>query len=530
MKYTVRTYFFLFALFLIFSNEAVAFTLSGYVRSVNNEPVPFVTIHIKGTTTGVTTNTDGFYALEIPQGKYKVVYQSIGYLVQTIDVNVISDLTLDIVLKEDAVQLKEVEVIPGKEDPAFAIIRKAMKKRESYLKQVNRYECDVYIKGLQRIKRYPKKIMGREINLDNVIDTASGIVYLSESVSKFYFEQPDKIREFLVSSKVSGKNNAFSFNQASDLLFNFYQNLIQTSVTPRGIISPIAGTCLLSYNYRFTGSFYENGVWVNKIQVTPKRKSDPCFSGYIYICDSTWRIYNVDVFVTKENQVRFVDTLRISQVYLPVNDSVWMPFSNKFSFNFGVFGFEGNGYFTGIQSNYLLNPEVSKRFFNGEEWHVNEGSNKKENTYWDSIRPIPLTHEETLDYERKDSLHRIWDSPRYKDSLDKRNNRLQLNAFWEGYSWRSTRKGINFRTAPLLTGFLYNTVQGWNPGLTLFFSKRMKETKKEFQSECRSYYGLSSFEFFISGEVRYEYNPKTNSRITLSGGREASQFNAANAI
>ena len=177
MKYTVRTYFFLFALFLIFSNEAVAFTLSGYVRSVNNEPVPFVTIHIKGTTTGVTTNTDGFYALEIPQGKYKVVYQSIGYLVQTIDVNVISDLTLDIVLKEDAVQLKEVEVIPGKEDPAFAIIRKAMKKRESYLKQVNRYECDVYIKGLQRIKRYPKKIMGREINLDNVIDTASGIVY-----------------------------------------------------------------------------------------------------------------------------------------------------------------------------------------------------------------------------------------------------------------------------------------------------------------------------------------------------------------
>ena len=114
MKYTVRTYFFLFALFLIFSNEAVAFTLSGYVRSVNNEPVPFVTIHIKGTTTGVTTNTDGFYALEIPQGKYKVVYQSIGYLVQTIDVNVISDLTLDIVLKEDAVQLKEVEVKIGR--------------------------------------------------------------------------------------------------------------------------------------------------------------------------------------------------------------------------------------------------------------------------------------------------------------------------------------------------------------------------------------------------------------------------------
>jgi hypothetical protein len=509
---------------------ASAFVLSGHVRDSKMAPLPFVTIHLKGTTLGSTTNMDGFYSLEIPRGSQSVVFQLIGYKVKEIQVMMLRDSVLDIVLADDAVQLKEVDVVPGKEDPAYAIIRNAMKKRESYLRQVKRYFCNVYIKGLQRIVRYPKKILGREINLNNVIDTATGIIYLSESVSDFYFEQPDKIREFLISSKVSGRNNAFSYNQESDMLFNFYQNLIQTGIAQRGIISPIAGTCMLSYNYKFAGSFFENGVWVNKIQVSPKRKSDPCFSGFIYICDSTWRIYNVDVFVTKENQIRFVDTLRISQVFLPVNDSVWMPFTNKFSFSFNVFGFQGNGYYTGIRSAYNLNPDVQKRFFNGEEWHVNDGSNKKNNSYWDSIRPIPLTREEITDYRKKDSLHQIWDSKSYKDSLDKRNNRLQPHALWEGYSWRSTWRGISVRTSPLLTGFLFNTVQGWNPSVNFYFNYRNAESKKEFQTQITPSYGISSGEFYLTGGMRYEYNPKKNARLELSGGKEAAQFNGANPI
>jgi hypothetical protein len=101
---------------------------------------------------------------------------------------------------------------------------------------------------------------------------------------------------------------------------------------------------------------------------------------------------------------------------------------------------------------------------------------------------------------------------------------------WEGYSWKNTRKGINFRTSPLLTGFLFNTVQGWTPGLTFFYSRKIKETNKELQAECRSYYGLSSSDFYLSGDLRFEYNPKTNSQISISGGREASQFNGANPI
>lgn len=220
--------------------------------------------------------------------------------------------------------------------------------------------------------------MGEEINLNNIVDTATGIAYLSESVSKFYYERPDKIKEIVISSKVSGRNNAFSYNQAGDMLLNFYQNIIQTPLTQRGLISPISNNSFLSYRYNFLGSFFENGIWINKIKITPKRKTDPCFSGIIYICEDTWRIYSVDIFATKENQIRFVDTLKILQVHLPVNDSVWMPFTNKFSFNFSFLGFAGDGYYTSINSNYTLSPDLSVKFFNGEVLHVNNNSNKRD--------------------------------------------------------------------------------------------------------------------------------------------------------
>ncbi len=526
MRRAYRISFFVFCS-IILHLQAGAFTVSGRITDQNEKPLPFVSIYIKGTTIGSTSNLDGYYSLELNAGNYEFIYQLIGYKLFSEKVSLTKNITRNVTLQEEAVNLKEVEVGPGKEDLAYEIIRKAQKKRSYYLHQVDRYACDVYIKGLQRITAYPKKFLGKEVNLNSIIDTATGIAYLSESVSKFYFEQPDKIKETLLSSKVSGRNNAFSYNQASDLLFNFYQNLMQTGIAQRGVLSPISNTCFLSYKYKFEGSFYENGAWINKISFWPKRKGEPCFTGTLYICDSTWRIYSVDAYVTKDNTLRFLDTLRVSQVFLPVNDSVWMMFSNKFSFSFNTFGFAGNGYYTAIQTNYIVNPEVARKFFNGEMWHVNEDSNKKDSVYWDSIRPIPLTKEEITDYQRKDSLNKVWESKPYKDSVDRRSNRPKISLLWQGYRWKNSWKEYAINVSPPITGFLFNTVQGWNPSSTVSFKKWNKETRKEYEIKLHGAYGLSSKRLYLNTDARFEYNPKKLSVIEISGGRELSQFNTA---
>ena len=164
------------------------------------------------------------------------------------------------------------------------------------------------------------------------MDTSSGIAYLSESVSKYSFSRPDKIREQMISSKVSGDNRAFSFNQASEMNIDFYENIVKPgNISPRGFISPVSASAMLYYNFRLDGTYLENDIWINRIEVTPKRKADPVFSGYIYIQDGSWRIHSTDLLLTKDAQIQFVDSLRISQVYIPAgkNKKVWMPGDRK---------------------------------------------------------------------------------------------------------------------------------------------------------------------------------------------------------
>jgi hypothetical protein len=254
--------------------------------------------------------------------------------------------------------------------------------------------------------------MGKEIGLDS---NRSGIIYLSESESKLSFIQPDNFREEMISSKVSGSNRAFSFNRASDMKVNFYENLQNwEGLSNRPIISPLADNGLFYYQYKYLGSAIENGEAVNKIQVIPRRKSDPVFRGYIYILENSWRIHSVDLFLTKEANINFVDTLKINQQFIPVGNKNWMPASVKFDFTGGVFGFRFGGYFMAIYKNYDLNPALNRKDF-AEVLLITKGVNKKDSSYWAQARPIPLTLEEKADYRKKDTLAAKRESKPYLD-------------------------------------------------------------------------------------------------------------------
>ena len=50
-----------------------------------------------------------------------------------------------------------------------------------------------------------------------------GVIYLSESESNYYFKKPDKEKEIMFSSRVSGESKSFSFNHLSQMKFNFYE-------------------------------------------------------------------------------------------------------------------------------------------------------------------------------------------------------------------------------------------------------------------------------------------------------------------
>lgn len=515
--------------FILICIRADAATVSGKITNEKNEPLGFASVYAEGTTLGTTANIDGFYKLELKPGKHILVFRYVGYktLEKNIDVSA-ENISVDVQLEKQKYELKEVTVSAGAEDPAYAIIRKAIKMRKHYLTEVNEYTSDVYMKGMQRVTKYPKKFLGQDIDLGPYMDTATGIIYLSESVSRLAFRQPDKRREEMISSKVSGDSKGFSFNQASLLLFNFYENNI--AFTKRGLVSPIAATAMLYYRYRLEGTFAENGLLIHKIEVSPIRSYDPVFRGHIYIMDDTWRIHSADLMVTKEAQLEFIDSLRVKQVYFPVDSNTWFLQSSRFSFVFSVFGFKGNGYFLGVNSSVNIHPQLPENYFGNEVMKVNTDANKKDSAYWNVFRPVPLTAEEGTDYHRRDSSETIRKSKRYLDSLDRKENQLTLNKILlTGYSYKKSFEKKSFYISSLTQNIQFNTVEGWNASVLSNY-KINPEDNRDITIEGSMRYGFSNEHLngFLSASKRY--NPVKHARWTVKAGTDVQQFNDNNPI
>jgi hypothetical protein len=512
-------------LLFLFSFHAFSqVTISGKITDENNKAIPFGSIHIKNTTKGTSANSEGEYILQLAPGSYEVQFKAVGYKQETRVVDLVSSQTLDIQLKAEIYQLNDVVIKSNAEDPAYAIIRKAIKKRKQHLNEVDAYTCDVYIKGLQKLLAAPKKFLGFDVQKaarENGLDSnRRGIVYLSESESKYSFERPDKVHEELISSKVSGHNNSFTFNRASDVKVDFYQNMQQWgNLSNRPIISPIADNALFYYNYKYIGLSVENGETINKIQVIPKRGYDACFQGYIYILEDSWRIYGVDLFITKKQNINFVDTLRVNEQFVPVNARAWMPASVKFEFTGGLLGFKIGGYFISIYKDYDLKPTFDKKEFT-EVLRITQGVNKKDSTFWENERPIPLTDEEKIDYKNKAALAKKRESKPYLDSLDKVNNKFNPEKFLLGGYHHSNRyEHEYFNFDPLLTSIRFNTVEGFAIHYGATYSKLVDSLNNRY--------------LFVAAKAGYGFadrKPTADLSASIPAGSFTLSFNAGSDI
>ena len=85
------------------------FRVSGRVTDEKGTGLPGVTVVLKGTTIGASTNTEGEYALTLPSGEGLLVFSFIGYHQEEVAVG--NRNTIDVTLTPDMEQLSEVVVI-----------------------------------------------------------------------------------------------------------------------------------------------------------------------------------------------------------------------------------------------------------------------------------------------------------------------------------------------------------------------------------------------------------------------------------
>lgn len=136
---------------------AQQFNLSGHIKDTQGEAISFASIYIKNTTKGTSANIDGIYKFAVAQGTYVVVFKAIGYKPVEKELNITADLSENVVLTPETYTLSGVTISANAEDPAYEIIRQAIKKRRTHLTEVNAYTANVYIKGVQKLVGAPKK-------------------------------------------------------------------------------------------------------------------------------------------------------------------------------------------------------------------------------------------------------------------------------------------------------------------------------------------------------------------------------------
>lgn len=538
--------------FICFSFTALAGKISGKVTDDKSTVLPYASILIKGTSKGTTTNNLGVYFLQLTAGTYTIVCQYVGYArIEKIITVGNDDAILDFQLSPQQTTMKDVVVKSGGEDPAYEIMRNAIKKKPTYRDPLDSFTCEAYIKTLIKTRKLPKKIFGQKIEdkdkKEGGLDSAGkGILYLSESITKIAYKKPEKVKLEVLSGRESG-SNGYGFNFPS--FINFYNdnvNVFISQFSPRGYVSPLADGTFGFYRFKYLGSFYENGKAINKIQVTPKRKFEPLFFGTINITEDDWRIHSLELNLNKESALEILDTLIIKQIHVPINDSIWRTKDQTVYFTFNQFGVDAVGNFLNVYNKYETEPEFSKKYFNNVVVKYDTAVNKRSKNYWDSVRPVQLEPEEVKDYLKKDSMYQyrkdsIFSKP-YFDSMRKAQGKITaMKVLWNGFtrSDYDPKKPVTFTWQPLLKNLQYNTAEGVVLNMEATIRKSIRETGRRISFTPHLRYGLSNTHFnawatlqLSKRSFEIDDDGGTSSRVTwtFDGGKRVSQFNKENPI
>ncbi len=508
--------------------------IQGTIKEEHGNSLAYASVTVKGTTAGTTANSKGFYTISLQPGRYTLVFEYVGFIAVEKLVEVTSsDQQLDITLITNQNLMGEVIIKAKGEDPAYRVIREAIKKRNYYQNQTDSQSVNIYLKGIIRTLSIPGKVMGQKIERDGSdgLDSAGkGVLMLSESHLLLDEAKPDRSKVTVLSSFSQGNNMGLSFSKVTSFYTNNV-NIFDVNSSSRGFVSPIADGALNFYRYKLLNTYTRDGITIKTIRVIPKRKHEPLFSGNIEIAEGSWHIYSLDLLLTKDYQLELIDTLKIKQLHGPITAGIWKTKNQIISIGFNIFNFKGVGSFVNVYSNYNLHPRFSPGYFDNIVMKYDTGYYKKDSSFWTQSRPITLEDDEKRYYTFRDSMNMVRESrPKsYYDSLRRKQKITIPNILWSNqhYRWHSQQSTTTYQLKGLIKGLAYNTVEGISLKVNQHFSYLPNKGEYNYHLLWNMRYGFdnSHFNSFGTFTISAKESSYRNRYLSLSGGKRVSQLN-----
>ncbi|MCY1722177.1 DUF5686 and carboxypeptidase regulatory-like domain-containing protein [Prolixibacteraceae bacterium Z1-6] len=583
---TVLYKFLLLLSFALTSFISEAQTISGIITDEQNQPIPYATIFISEVKEGTTSNVDGLFEFVLPKGNYNLTIRSMGYYQQIKTISLQTDsLYLPITLKTQSFEIKEVKVFPGKEDPAYFIMRKAMAEAPFYRKKIKHYSADLYIKSNFSFSNIPN-VYKNKITMDDGKKLKDyfkeNVTYVIESHNKINYDYPNNYDQQVISKKTS----LVGFDEPPVM------GLITTSIyeeRPFQTISPLSSMALKHYNFQYEGYITVDGSDVFKIRVIPKRNSDELVDGYIYIVNKLWCVYNMDF----KSSFEFFN-LRVKQQFQHMGAGNWLPVTYNISGNVSMLGLRGTFYYGAsvkyhsIEDNYFndaqqervldsvvkapqkvrqksekeveltrevelinakkdlsnrdikkvsrLNRKIVKEQYQDstiieqgfDTYNIkDEKDSLVTNIEWDTIRLIPLTPAEIRSYEMADSIVRLETAS--KDDLSDEEKVIRKKANWNKFGFgvsdfcKDSLIRLGYDGLLTVENFDFNSVDGYKYKQTLRFRYTLDKNK---YISATSKIGYAFNRKAIFGEINSHFNNVLGegNRLSINAGKMSTDF------
>ncbi|NOZ33690.1 MAG: carboxypeptidase-like regulatory domain-containing protein [Chlorobi bacterium] len=492
------------------SNSAV---ISGTITDETGTPLPFASVFIKNSTTGVSANFEGKYFLELKAGTYTLIYSFLGYekFEKKIKLTGNQYLKINIKLKRAVSSIEEVEIVADKIDRAKRIMKNVRDKRKDYLNNVKNYQCEIYVKTSfekeYRAKDTFKIKHGDTTSVTNTISKKNHDInsYLKkdklnliEYIAEVYYENPDKYKESIkafhdfseqkplgrsitvqagipddeITPKQYSASNLYLFEtENTAATFNFYKNLLDIpQLCNQPLKSPIASSSFLNYKYKYIETFTENGKKIFKLSVLPINKNAALFKGNIFIEDSTWALAAADLSINP-SALMLYKNFRIIINCKQIKTGIYLP--SKLNIIYTVKDGKKNilGETKIKYQNYSVNIEINKKIFNNEIKTYEKDAFEKDSVYWAKNRLLSLKPGELKFISKTDSLQRYYKSNEFLDKQDSIFNRLYWYTPIAGWGHKNHYTGTEFHIGGILEQLVPFGIGGYRHKLPLYFNK-----------------------------------------------------------
>ncbi|MFA8435052.1 MAG: DUF5686 and carboxypeptidase regulatory-like domain-containing protein [Marinifilaceae bacterium] len=573
---------------LLFSSSLFSQGLKGKITDQAGEPVPFANIYVNQLQTGTTTNLEGDYQLTLPKGNWEILFQYIGFTTQTRKVEVKENTQeLNVVLQPRNYQLKEVKVLASGEDPAYYVMRKAISMGQYYTNQVSQYDCQVYLKGSGKLTKIPW-LFRKKLKKEGV---EKGKTFVTENISKIHFELPDKLKQEVISIRSSGDDNdtspidlitanlydtrdeglispldknAFSvyryelesvfedqgrmINRIKVIpkrkgkdLFKGYLNIAEnywnihstdlklrmpmTDIQMRQIYAPVNENVWMPISYDFSIYFEGVGFGMQYLYVASIKDYNITLNPDL---DHNILLHQTQMPIEEEKAVE-----KAEQELLAPSKPLTAKETKRKEEIQELVKKEDLSMAEVHRLQRLMAKEATKNRpkkpleIKIERTKVIEGAKNRDSSYWEQFRPIPLTPDETLSFQQKDSVQKK------VDSLNKDNNKFKLIHLLAGNTYKlKSQKGKTRLSTPSFidpTKLSYNTVDGfaYKFGASITHSDTLG---KFFSFGPKFRYAFARQHLDFALKSKYRYNGIKRAFFEIEGGSVTRDFNEKRGI